>query len=305
MRHLTELPQQNASVEGQANHSSRDRGAAAGALDPDIAISFVGSPNGAGGVHLEPGTALHASAEGVGMVTLFWRAIKADFRSASGTQYVALAILVALLIFEWGPGNETVVVTSIARVVDSQPGVGGIPLVGLTGLALVGLIQAISGAVALVGFAMFERTAQAGWTGVQRLRKGEPPADWWQLKVSTRWALAFFVGASAVALVQMVATGKTGFRNHRMVIAQSALLAGVTTGLLSAFIAGTTYVARQFPATEAGANTVIRLASNPLVWIGLFATIGLIGAIRSRFGSDEPGMADDAAGLGSADDPID
>ncbi len=225
----------------------------------------------------------------------FGRAVMQDLREARGLQYASLAVLVLTLGFEWGPGNEVVVVSTIARVIDAQPGGAGIPVVGITGLVLVGLVQLITGTAALVGFAMFERTAHVAWRAVQRLRKGEEPKDWWQMRLSTRWALAFFIGASAVSLVQMTATGRTGWRVHRWVVAQSALLAGLATGFVAIVIAGAAFTARQFPATEPAADVVIAVAGNPLFWICLFVGLSVLGAIRNRL----------TGASGPTDDPID
>ena len=52
-----------------------------------------------------------------GMFRLFGRAVIADFRAATVGQYFALVLMVVVLAFEWGPGNEVVIVSTIARVV--------------------------------------------------------------------------------------------------------------------------------------------------------------------------------------------
>ncbi len=286
MRHLTELSE-------DANDAPSSGAAAArstsGAERPSGMHAAVGT--------FEPVGREDGSEADTGMFRLFGRAVIADFRAATVGQYFALVLMVVVLAFEWGPGNEVVIVSTIAGVMEANPGWEGIPLVALTGFALVGGLQLFTGTVGLVGFAMFERTARAAWIGLNRLRKGAETADWWKLKLSTRWALAFLIGASAVGLIQMVTTGRTGWATHRRVIAQSALLAGLTTGAISATLAGAAFVARQYPATEGGAERLIAIASNPLTWIGLFAAIGVIGAIRSQFSSDE--------GSTGTDDPVD
>lgn len=281
MRHLTELTE-----------------------EPTDASASVASVPDAERVEVTPTTNMSGSLADTadtepdkGMIRLFGRAVIDDFRAASVGQYFALVLMVVVLAFEWGPGNEVVIVSTIASVMEANPGWEGIPLVGLTGFALVGGIQFFTGTVGLVGFAMFERTAKAAWIGLNRLRNGAETADWWKLKLSTRWGLAFLIGASAVGLIQMVTTGRTGRAAHHRVIAQSALLAGATTAAISSLLAAAAFIARQYPATEGGAERVISIASNPLTWIGLFATIGLIGAIRSRFGGASP-----SAGT---DDPVD
>ncbi len=216
-----------------------------------------------------------------GPLRLLGRAIVGDFKAAKATQLLMLLGMVLVLVYEWGPGNEAVVVSVIASVVDRYDGLGGIPLVALVAFVVVFVSQMVLGTISLTGFSMFDRTAQAAWAFMQSNFE-EERGGWWTLKLSTRWALGFLLGASAVVLFQLTMTGKVGLRTHWRVVRQSGLLAGVSTAVLSALIAAAAWVARQFPATEPAANRVVGVASNPLLWIALFIAIPIIGALKGR-----------------------
>ena len=57
------------------------------------------------------------------------RAIVADARAANLFRGVALVVVLILLFFEWGAGNETIQVTAMASTYDRNPNWLGVGLV--------------------------------------------------------------------------------------------------------------------------------------------------------------------------------
>ena len=201
-----------------------------------------------------------------------WRrllaAVSADFRTAPWMRRLALVAVVGWLIYEWGAGNETVTPWLLAKVISDTKGAIAIPLTAAIGFGFTTLQQLASGFTALTGFSIFERTSGAAW---QRLRgqNDTVPGEWSGLTMVGRCALVFGLGTTAVALVQIMATGQVGVRRHSSVVVQSALLCGTLVGCIGALAASVAVLGRNVTALAGTTEWVLRILGNPLFWVGL------------------------------------
>lgn len=224
-----------------------------------------------------------------------WRqirvAVTADFRTAVWLRRVALVAVVGWLIYEWGAGNETVTPWLLAKVISDTKGSIAIPLTAAIGFGFTTLQQLASGFTALTGFSIFERTSSAAW---QRLRgpNDTAPGEWSGLTTVGRCALVFGLGTTAVALVQIMATGKVGVRRHASVVIQSALLCGTLVGCIGALAASVAVLGRNVHSLAGTTEWVLRILGNPLFWVGLLL-LGVAVNLLRRGGpipdEDEPG----------------
>jgi hypothetical protein len=176
--------------------------------------------------------------------------------------------VVGWLIYEWGAGNETVTPWILAKVISDTKGAIAIPLTAAIGFGFTTLQQLASGFTALTGFSIFERTSGAAW---QRLRgqNDTAPGEWSGLTMVGRCALVFGLGTTAVALVQIMATGTVGVRRHSSVVVQSALLCGTLVGCIGAVAASVAVLGRNVTALAGTTEWVLRILGNPLFWVGL------------------------------------
>lgn len=197
-------------------------------------------------------------------------AAAADFRAATVRRRVALAGVVAWMAYEWGPGNETLTPWVVARVIDGQRGPAVIGVTAAAGFVLTLVQQMVSGTTALAGFSAFPRFAEAAGARV-RDQFGTAPAPWGRLDFGARCALAFGLGTTAVALVQIVATKTTGVRVHIGAVARSAVLCALIVAALAATAAGIAQVGRHSARLGGPTDDALQVLANPLVWLGVFA----------------------------------
>ncbi len=213
---------------------------------------------------IDPSTLRHAPVT----TESFRSALSSDFRAAPWRRRFALVAVVGWLAYEWGPGNETITPWILANVVSGYSGVAVIPMAAAVGFALTSVQQLVSGFTALAGFSIFDRTSRAAW---ERLRgkSSVAPSDWNRLGLGARCVLVFGLGTTAVALVQIMSTGRTGVRRHASVVVRSALLCGTLVGSIAAAVAAMAFVGRSVEAWSGGTEWTLRVLGNPLFWIGL------------------------------------
>jgi hypothetical protein len=194
--------------------------------------------------------------------------VSVDFRSAPWLRRLALVAVVGWLIYEWGAGNETVTPWILAKVIRDNKSAMAIPLTAGIGFGFTTVQQLASGFTALTGFSIFERTSGAAW---QRLRgpNDTAPGEWSGLTMIGRCALVFGLGTTAVALVQIMSTGKVGVRRHASVVVQSALLCGTLVGCIGALAGSVAVLGRNVQSLAASTEWVLRILGNPLFWVGL------------------------------------
>jgi hypothetical protein len=210
------------------------------------------------------------------------KAIAADARAANLVRGVALVVVLVLLFFEWGAGNETIQVTAIASTYDRNPSWVGVGLVFVVGFAVAFAIQLIAGSISSVGYGALSNITTVARNFLLRLRPDLEGTNWQTLGWGPKFFLSFAVGASAVVLLQQTSTGQTGFAAHRRVVMQSALLMSTGVALVGAVLAAAAQIGRMVPAFEPAVDAFIGFASSPWPWFVLFTTIAVVAWYRSR-----------------------
>lgn len=208
-------------------------------------------------------------------------AVSADFAAARVTRKIALVAVLGWLAYEWSAGNETFTPWVLAKVISHTDGAIAIPLTAAVGFAFTTWQQLASGFTALAGFSIFNRTASAAWLRLQGKNK-TMPGEWSRLSLTRRAALVFGLGTTAVALIQIMATGKVGVRRHAPVVVQSAFLCGSIVGLIGGVVACVAVIGRNVAALSGTTDWVIRILGNPLFWIGLLLSGVAFNLLRRR-----------------------
>ena len=208
-------------------------------------------------------------------------AVSADFAAALLTRKLALVAVVGWLAYEWGAGNETFTPWVLAKVISHTDGAVAIPLTAAIGFAFTTWQQLASGFTALAGFSIFDRTAAAAWLRLNGKTK-VMPSEWSQLSILRRSAIVFGLGTTAVALIQIMGTGKVGVRRHAPVVLQSAFLCGSIVGFIGGVVASVAVIGRKVEALSGATDWVIRILGNPLFWIGLLLSGIAFNLLRRR-----------------------
>ena len=194
---------------------------------------------------------------------------------------MALLGAVGWLIYEWGAGNETVTPWMLARVIGSVDGVAVVPATAIVGFTFTTVQQLASGFTALYGFSLFELTSRAAWARLTS-RRDKPPVSWHSLSLPAKGLLVFGFGSTAVALLQIMTTGRVGVRTHANAIIQSALTCGVIVGSIGGSVATAAWLGRRSPSMRGTTDWIIRVLGNPLFWIGLLLLGVVYGWITKR-----------------------
>ena len=216
-----------------------------------------------------------------------WETVKADFSTASGLRVAGVVLLVAWMGFQWGFGNDALLPSIAASAFDAvddgeswSSGFAAVTAAAAAGFLFWAATQAFDAVLMLSGLRLVPRITDRLAAYLRRKGWVTPYAD---MKWSTRWAIAYFTGASVVCLVDLFATGESGIRQRRGMIISSTLLSAGSVGGVVALVTGAAMIAKRVPATEPAADVFIRFAKNPLTWIVIFGSIFLIGHLR---GSD-------------------
>ena len=210
------------------------------------------------------------------------QAIAADARAANLWRTIALVVVLILLFFEWGAGNETILVTAMASTYDNSPNWLGVGLVFVVGFAVAFAIQIIAGSISSIGYGALSNITSVARNFLLRIRPDLEGTNWWSLGWGPRFFVAFGVGASAVVLLQQTATGATGWRAHWRVVRQSATLTAFGAGFVGSLLTGVAQIGRLFPATEPAVDAFIGFASSPWPWFVLFTGLAVIAWYRAR-----------------------
>lgn len=214
-----------------------------------------------------------------------WETVKGDFASAGGVKIVGVALLLAWMAFQWGPGNDMILAPLAATVYDTiddggswATGVIAVSAAGLAGGGFWGLTQILDTVIVLTGLRMLPGVTSRMGRSLRRRGLVTAYAD---MKWSTRWILAYATGVSVIGLADVFATGRQGLRGRRNMIVASVLMAAVSVGVVVAAIASAAMIAKRYPSTADEAETFVRYARNPFVWLAIFGTIFVIEQLRS------------------------
>jgi len=209
------------------------------------------------------------------------RAMALDFRTSGWGPRLALVGVVAWLVYEWGPGNETVTPWVLANLLDRFEGFTAVIVVAAVAFAFTTLQQLASGFMALAGFSVLDRTAQASWQRLERSSSGLR-GGWQSMRWSTRVAVVFGLGTTAVALMQIITTGQVGVRVHARVVVASAAVCGATVAVIGAVCAGIVAVGRAVEPWRNAADRLVGLLAQPWLWLLLAAVMVVREAVAGR-----------------------
>lgn len=206
-----------------------------------------------------------------GLVRALGRAVRADIRSASAIQVLALAVLIAWLAFEWGPGNEIAVPSTMMALLERLDGLLALAIMPAAGFGLGFALQLVSGLIAAVGFSMLDNTARAAWLALRRWRRSGDPGDYLSMGWPARWGVSFLIGTTAVVLIQLFTTGEARVvRQVRPILISATLVAGTISGLALLVTIGVV-IARRYPAAQPTVDRGVAVLANPLTWIVLLS----------------------------------
>lgn len=208
---------------------------------------------------------------------------------------LGVVALLGWLVFQWGIGNDALLPTISARAFDAfedpavidaaggdlrwGAGVLAALAAGLVGFVFWTVTQLLDAVLVLLGIRLVpnivdrlgDNLRERGWV-----------KEWSDLAWSTRWMIAYGVGASAAGLVDALATGRPGVRGRRWMICTAALVSSVTVGLLVTAVAGAAVVGLRIEAAQPATEVFIRFAKNPVTWLVIFGLVIAVNSVRSR-----------------------
>ena len=103
----------------------------------------------------------------------------------------------------------------------------------------------------------------------QHPRVADVKLRWVQLSWSARGIGVFSLGTSAVVVAEAVLSGDTRIRTHARTILHAAAVCAFMVCALAGAIAGAVTLGNQVDALAGPVAVVVRVASNPLLWITL------------------------------------
>lgn len=205
-----------------------------------------------------------------------WRALAADFRAASSRQWLLLAAAIGWLIYEWGPGNETITPWILANVLQGNPGGNSIYLLPVVGFVFTAIQQSVSGLTALAALSTFSRSAQHLFdriesAGVEGLGLTRP---WKNRNLRERVFIGFALGSTAVAVGEVVLSGSNLDKPAaRRAVVASALYTGAAVAVIAGAVAFLTWLGRSYERTDSATERIIGFLSSPWPWLALAVVV--------------------------------
>lgn len=216
-------------------------------------------------------------------------AARTDYAEAGFRRRIALLAVLLWLAYEWGIGNETVTPLLLVNVIGETDGATAILATTAVGFGFTLAQQLAAGFTALYGFSIFTRTGEAAWRRLQA-RFGSTPGEWSTLGLPARAALVFGLGTTAVALLQIAATGDVGVRRHRRAVVESSVLVSVLVGFFGGLVAAIAVLGRRVEPLAGPTEWAIRILGNPAFWLALLLVTAIVSRLR-REPADEDGAA--------------
>jgi hypothetical protein len=197
-----------------------------------------------------------------------------------------MVALLGWLLYEWGPGNESVTPWLVARVLSANEGVRSLVLVPAVAGVFTFVQQSASGLTALYAFGAFDRTRAVA---ADRLAEGARLGDA-SPSAGALTATSVLLGTTVVALqhvlaVQRARTPADGgavrlqggrARNGARAVLVGAGGCGCVVALIGALVSLLAFAARSSPQMEPAAEAVIAFLAKPLVWLGVSVAYGAI-----------------------------
>ncbi len=220
-------------------------------------------------------------------VRTLWSDLVADLSARPGRATLAGVGIVAWLGFHWGLGNDVALAVISARTYNAVdtvsgvvPGIAAVLAATVVGAAFWAATQILDVMIVLTGLQLVPRVSnRLRATVVQRF--SVVPAA--RMRPTTRLMVAYTMGASALCLLDGLATGDFGIGSRRRLIGHSVALSAGSVGLVLGLITTLTMIGRRVPAWRPAAESFARWAAVPWTWIVLFVAAALIRGAFDRF----------------------
>ncbi len=209
-------------------------------------------------------------------------AFRRDVAGASALRVVLLLALPALVVFEWGTGNDFVNVVAISRTYESLSGVVAVLGAAAAGFTVPFLTQLLTGTVAALALPSLVATGRHLYRRAAAAHEQFADVSYHGLARTDRWILSVALGTSAAVLLEQSTTHKSGFRALRPTVLESAFYMGGTTAIVSGIIATLLELGRLQPSIEPMVDPTVSVLANPFVWMAVFTLLGVYRFTSSR-----------------------
>lgn len=220
-----------------------------------------------------------------------WQTVKRDFSSAAGARILGVVVLLMWMAFQWGWGNDILLPPIVARAFEAvdngKTWLNGIAAIGAgtgAGGLFWGITQAVDALIVLSGLRLIPNITERISQFLRRQGWVKPFAE---LSFGTRFLIAYMSGASILCLVDVFATGQSGFRSRWKMVVQAVALAVAGVAIAVAVVCAAIAVGARVPATEGAADFILRYARNPLTWLVIYGSLVGISALSSRFADSD------------------
>lgn len=219
-----------------------------------------------------------------------FRALRADMRSISGWSVVALVAVPTVLFFEWGFGNDFTNVYVITSAYESGNGVFAISRAVVAGFFVPLVLQLAGGVIASIGFYALRHTMTTLRLRLRQRSTRLGELTYSSLSLVDKWWVSVALGTTAAVLLEQGSLSSPNSDESRRqmlpVVATSALFMALTTAVVAGICAVALEIASGSETLSPFANDLVDVLTNPLAWIVLFISIGLVRATSSWLRGD-------------------
>lgn len=171
----------------------------------------------------------------IGKIKALWTSTAEGFGSSSGSSKAYIGGFMAMLAYEWGPGNETLTPFAIGQTLDTASGIGGTALTAIVGMSFTGTQQLASSYLARKSVrALPALAAQTKHLVGASEDSSEKFENGLSLPPSKKWFYSSFLGSSFMVCREAVIDPLSSDDQLKKVGRVSAAIATVNTALLGA-----------------------------------------------------------------------
>lgn len=213
------------------------------------------------------------------------RQAKTEMRSSSRKNKLFLGIFIAMMTYEWGPGNDTLAPIVAGRTLDLASGIGGIAITGVTLTGFTYAQQMASSYLAVKSSEEYPKTAKKA---LQTINSEDNPDNkprfkpFDELPKHKQLAYSFLIGSSFNVLRERFVIGRRDKKELLKIGHRSALLVASCVGA----IAVAADIVDELAPENSPLKDGIELLKNPLPWLGLMTGLiakdALVSRIRSK-----------------------
>ena len=193
---------------------------------------------------------------------------KEDFRYTDRLDRAILIGALAMIGYEWGPGNETATPLVTGPVLDAANGPGGIALTALVAGGFVAGQQLMAGFLARRTANQFPSVTEKayGYLNNEGESDSERFRSFKKLSLWKKIGYSVFLGSSFNVIREVVAADNNDESDLKRINRTSAAISGSTIALVGA---GTDLVNQAFENNQAVQLCIDYGVKNPLLWLGI------------------------------------